>query len=277
MLRKLIKYELLADYRKYGALYAAMLLISGLLLFFDKMTSWVNNNLFAEIMVTVLGVVFGALVVVVCAMVMVFSTMRFYKNLVRDEGYLMHTLPVPTWKLIISKLIAVYIWTIFTTIAVGICSGIAFGEPMWLFEMIDDLSEFIVESKVLFGGNAFVTFLIYMGIFFVLAPGCSMVHIYFCFALGNLFSKHKLGMAVLMYFVTYIAEQIISSVAMMFISSDMVEVMLIGETETTEISDAAVMGFGSDVLLMTLILSLIVAVGYYIGTERIFAKKLNLE
>ena len=84
-------------------------------------------------------------------------------------------------------------------------------------------------------------------------------------------------MAVLMYFVTYIAEQIISSVAMMFISSDMVEVMLIGETETTEISDAAVMGFGSDVLLMTLILSLIVAVGYYIGTERIFAKKLNLE
>ena len=277
MLRKLIKYELLADYRKYGALYAAMLLISGLLLFFDKMTSWVNNNLFAEIMVTVLGVVFGALVVVVCAMVMVFSTMRFYKNLVRDEGYLMHTLPVPTWKLIISKLIAVYIWTIFTTIAVGICSGIAFGEPMWLFEMIDDLSEFIVESKVLFGGNSFLTFLIYMGIFFVLAPGMGMVHIYFCFALGNLFSKHKLGMAVLMYFVTYIAEQIISSVAMMFISSDMVEVMLIGETETTEISDVAMMGFGNDVILMTLILSLIVAVGYYIGTERIFAKKLNLE
>ena len=277
MLRKLIKYELLADYRKYGALYAAMLLISGLLLFFDKMTSWVNNNLFAEIMVTVLGAVFMALVIVVSAMVMVFSTMRFYKNLVRDEGYLMHTLPVPTWKLIVSKLIAVYIWTILTTIAVGICSGIAFGEPMWLFKLIDFMPEFIDESREVFGGNAFVTFLIYTGIFFVLAPGMGMLHIYFCFALGNLFSKHKLGMAVLMYFATYIAEQIISSVVMMFISSDMVEVMLIGENETTEISDAVMMGFGSDAMLMTLILSLIVAVGYYIGTERIFTKKLNLE
>ncbi|MGN0675317.1 MAG: hypothetical protein ACI4KG_06175 [Oscillospiraceae bacterium] len=279
MLRKLIKYEILADYKKYGAMFAAMLLVSCLLLFFDKMTSWINNNLFMELITGVLGALFMALVVVVCLMIMVFATMRFYKNLVRDEGYLMHTLPVPTWKLIVSKLIAVYIWTILVTIAVGICSGIAFGEPLWLFDMIGSIPEVVTEMREVFGEGGFNQlrlFLIYMVIFFVLMPAMGMLHIYFSFALGNLFNKHKLGMSVLMFFVIYIAEQIISSVFLMFISSDIMNSVMEDQSNAA-IPDERMFGYMNEAMLVSIIFSVIFSVGYYIASERIFAKKLNLE
>lgn len=34
----------------------------------------------------------------------IYFAIRFYKNLYTDEGYLMHTLPVKPWMLIVSKL-----------------------------------------------------------------------------------------------------------------------------------------------------------------------------
>lgn len=276
MLRKLIKYEILADYRKYGAVFGAMLLISFLLLFFDKMTSWVNNNMFMEIVVAVFGSVFAMAVVLACGMVMVFATTRFYKNLVRDEGYLMHTLPVPTWKLIVSKLIAVYIWYIAVTIVVGICSGIAFGEPLWLFEVLKELPWILEESKEVFDGNGMIVFMIYMLVLLILAPAMGMLHIYFSLALGNLFSKHKLGMSVLMYFAIYIGEQIITSIFMIFISADMMKWVLEMDNEMT-VSNPQMMDFANQCMLFSIIFSIIFSVGFYIASERIFAKKLNLE
>ncbi|MDE6596103.1 MAG: hypothetical protein K2K44_08845, partial [Oscillospiraceae bacterium] len=125
MLRKLIKYDLLADYKKYIAVYISMAATSVLLLFFDKMTSWINNNNFLNLMAVVFAVLFLIISVISGVMLLVFSTIRFYKNIVRDEGYLMHTLPVPTWQLIASKFISVYIWFFITLIVTGICSGIA--------------------------------------------------------------------------------------------------------------------------------------------------------
>lgn len=41
---------------------------------------------------------------------------RFYKNLLKGEGYLMHTLPVPTWMLVASKTISSLIWVLLSII-----------------------------------------------------------------------------------------------------------------------------------------------------------------
>ena len=40
----------------------------------------------------------------------IYFAIRFYKNLYTDEGYLMHTLPVKPWMLIVSKLTIGTIW-----------------------------------------------------------------------------------------------------------------------------------------------------------------------
>lgn len=288
MLKKLIKYDLLADYKKYAVLYVSMLATSVLMLFFDKMTSWVNNNTFLELMAAIFAVLFFALAVISGVMLLVFSTVRFYKNIVRDEGYLMHTLPVPTWQLIASKLISVYIWFIVTLIVTGICSGIAFGEPFWLFKIAGGMQDGFWESfQAGFNSTGapemaitdsdmhlFVKMLKYYATLILLSPFMSMASIYFSFALGNLFNKSKLGMSVLLYFAIQFAESILGGMCTMFITPNFIAEAAKYEEE---IPAAVILEFFNSIMGVTLVTSFVLSVGFLIGAERIFAKKLNLE
>lgn len=290
MLGKLIKYDILADYKKYAVLYAAMIASSVLMLFFDKMTSWISSNVFVEVMAAVFGVAFFALTIISGVMLLVFSTIRFYKNIVRDEGYLMHTLPVPTWQLIASKFISVYIWFFATLIVTGVCSGIAFGEPLWLFKLAggSGFTESFASGFV-YGFNSssgpiekiteadmhiFAEMISYYAVFILLSPFIAMAHIYVSFALGNLFNRSKLGMAVLMYFAIQFVESIMGAFFSAFLTPGFV-------AETAKYQDdipiTVVFDFVNSVMLVTLIVSVILSIGCIIATERIFAKKLNLE
>lgn len=290
MLRKLIKYDLLADYKKYFAVYIAMLTSSVTMLFFDKMTSWISNNVFINVMSAVSAAVFFVLCISVGVMLLVLSTIRFYKNVMRDEGYLTHTLPVPTWKIIASKFISVYIWFFATLIVTGVCSGIAFGEPLWLFKLAEG-SGFTESfaSGFVYGFNSsagpiekiteadlhiFAEMIRYYAVFILLSPFIAMAHIYVSFALGNLFNRSKLGMAVLMYFAIQFVESIMGAFFSAFLTPGFV-----AETAKYEndIPITVVFDFVNSVMLVTLIVSVILSIGCIIATERIFAKKLNLE
>lgn len=289
MLRKLIKYDLLADYKKYFAVYIAMLASSVTMLFFDKMTSWISNNVFINVMSAVSAAVFFVLCISVGVMLLVLSTIRFYKNVMRDEGYLTHTLPVPTWKIIASKFISVYIWFFASVIVAGICSGIAFGEPFWLFKLISSFNEYF-SAGIQTGFNdaagdlilisdeeewqLFVGMLKYYAVFMLLSPFTAMSNIYFAFALGNLFNKSKLGMSVLMFFLLQLAESVLGALSSMFFSPKFIaEAAKYGEN----IPSSLVMDYFFDVMTAALILSVILSIGFTIASERIFAKKLNLE
>lgn len=290
MLRKLIKYDLLADYKKYAALCIAMLASSVMMLFFDKMTSWISNNTFITVMSAVFTMVFFGVCLAAGIMLLVLSTIRFYKNVMRDEGYLTHTLPVPTWQIIASKLITVYIWFFLTIIVAGICNGIALGEPLWLFKIIngdfgnDFSAGFRIGYNAAAGEASFISdmearemaggMLKYYAAFVLLSPFMSMANIYFAFALGNLFSKSKLGMSVLMYFLLQLAESVMGALCSVLFSPKFIaEAAKYGENVPTSlISD-----FFSELMTAALILSVILSIGFMIGTERIFAKKLNLE
>lgn len=279
MLRKLIKYDLLADYKKYAAVYIAMLASSVLLLFFDKMTSWIKNNAFIDIMTMVFMFVFFTITIISGVMLLVFSTIRFYKNIVRDEGYLTHTLPVSTWQLIASKFISVYIWFFAMVIVTGICSGIAFGEPFWLFKLNDafgEISEVLMSEDFAADDIKFVFLMLkYFAVFMLFSPFLAMSHIYFAFALGNLFNKSKLGMSVVMYFAVMFAEQIIGSVFAMFFYSDMMT--LVTADPNSDFFTAQAADFFGKAMNFSLTAAIIFAIGYTIAAERIFAKKLNLE
>lgn len=289
MLRKLIKYDLLADYKKYFAVYIAMVASSVMMLFFDKMTSWISNNLFIEVMSAVSAMVFFVLCIAVGVMLLVLSTIRFYKNVMRDEGYLTHTLPVHTWQIIASKFISVYIWFFASVIVAGICSGIAFGEPFWLFKLISSFNEYF-SAGIQTGFNdaagdlilisdeeewqLFVGMLKYYAVFMLLSPFTAMSNIYFSFALGNLFNKSKLGMSVLMFFLLQFAESVLGALSSMFFSPKFIaEATKYGEN----IPSSLIMDYFFDIMTAALILSVILSIGFTIAAERIFAKKLNLE
>ncbi|MBQ8176495.1 MAG: hypothetical protein IJ035_05605 [Oscillospiraceae bacterium] len=277
MLKKLIKYDLLADYKRYGIVFAAMLMFSLLLMALDRLTEMFKENRFFEIMMVTCSILFFAAFVVMCTMVMVLATIRFYKNLVRDEGYLMHTLPVPVWQLITSKFITMYIWSAAAVVVTGICFGIVSGEPLWMFklgEVWEELSIAFVEDTVT--GTAEQLRNIFLACFIVmlLSPGFMMLHIYMSLALGNLFNVHKLGMSVLMFFALYIGEQLLSGVAMLFMSADMVEFMLDVNAELDFVNGY---GFMMPSLIFSIVYTVVLMIVFFIGSERIFSKKLNLE
>ena len=277
MLRKLIKYDILADYKRYGIVFAAMFLFSFLLMALDRLTQVFKGNRFFEIMMIICAILFMAAFIVMFTMIMVIATIRFYKNLVRDEGYLMHTLPVPTWQLIIAKFITMYIWSAAAVIVTGICLGIVSGEPLWLFKLDigwEILEAAFVEDTINGTPEQLRNFFLVCGVVIVLSPGFMMLHIYMSLALGNLFHTHKLGMAVLMFFALYVVEQLLSGVFMLFMSADMV-------TYLTDIEAVVPFEAGYKYMMTSLIFSIvytiILMVVFFIGSERIFSKKLNLE
>lgn len=105
MLGKLLKYEFKSTAKTFLPLYGVLLLsafISGL---FTNSNAW---NLATRISNTIFfGLCFAVLVLTVLTLIQ-----RFTKNLLQDEGYLMMTLPVKTYQLILSKLLCAMVWSI---------------------------------------------------------------------------------------------------------------------------------------------------------------------
>ena len=273
MLGKLIKYDLMADWKKYSALYAATLLVSVMMFTMGKIKESIRDNQILKIVEGMFGVVFMTLIVAIGIAVVVLTVMRFYKNVVRDEGYLTHTLPVHTWQILASKLISAYIWFLSAFIIGGICIGIGMDEPFWFFNLFEELADAISSAS----NSAEKTFIIHLLtiiiISIVLFPFFIMAHTYFCFALGNLSNSHKLGIAVLAFFGVNIAENIISTIILAFLVPSFID----DRWENEMMPMTEVFRISNNVMLIALVTSFVISVGFFIASERIFAKKLNLE
>lgn len=64
---------------------------------------------------------YWAIIMAMMVLTLVFVIQRFFKGLLGDEGYLMHTLPVKPWQLIFSKLICSIV-TFIVSVLVGLLS-----------------------------------------------------------------------------------------------------------------------------------------------------------
>jgi len=108
MLAKLMKYELKATCRIFPPVYAALLVLAAVTRLLYSFNPRGTNNV--PLFISALLYLF----ILIGMFVMTFVVMiqRFYKNLLADEGYLMFTLPVETWKHITSKLLVSVIWNI---------------------------------------------------------------------------------------------------------------------------------------------------------------------
>ncbi|MDR0377171.1 MAG: hypothetical protein LBH70_05195 [Spirochaetaceae bacterium] len=129
MLGKLLRYEFKALLRIMPALYLALqapALAAGInslrLGFSPATTDILEQGRITSVLYTIWPMMFSALIVVNLALVI----LRFRDNFLKDEGYLMFTLPVPTWQLVASKATAALCTFLLTGIA-GILSWLLFG------------------------------------------------------------------------------------------------------------------------------------------------------
>lgn len=117
MFSKLLKYELKSVGKWYFALNASVIAISFFLGFsirsleaYAQNQSGINSAHFAQFIPIILALIFGVLVAGAWIATLVIIIRRFYKNVFGCEGYLTLTLPISSHQLILSKLLASFIW-----------------------------------------------------------------------------------------------------------------------------------------------------------------------
>ncbi len=277
MLGKLLKYELLAEMRKYAVVFAAIIGAAVLFLLFDRGLSRLGDYAIIDIFSGFLLIAFILLCFFTLAMIIVMSCVRFKKNLFGDEGYLMHTLPVPAWQHIAVKIIAAYIWTIaaLVVIVIGICILTCSGS--WMADMYDGMKEAFADISA--ADDVSAAFLISYKRFFIISavlyPLLLLLYIYFCIAVGSLFNSHKTLMSILTFVVVNTVGQIVNSVIMVIVGlsgyMSMNTAYMNAATADMFISSYGKLMWGSSIF------SVILYVAMAIGTNYIMSKKLNLE
>lgn len=261
MLGKLLKYEFKASSRILIPLYFILLLTAGInrvILLFDifdgplTVIPMIMKTLFILSVITILISTF---------LLMIY---RFYKNLLSDEGYLMFTLPTKTHQLIISKFLATLIWTIVSVIVIVCSIGLAFCTPENIKLVINSVKEYFYQLGIITGDNAIVTIIMLILLCFM-ALTTYVLLIYASIAIGQLFSRNKIVGA----FVSYIGINTIMQLVLLLVLAMTNVFRLIIMNNVNKIPVR--------LLLIIIVYQCIVSTIFFIATNKIFQKKLNLE
>ncbi|MBQ8781533.1 MAG: hypothetical protein IJZ72_07670 [Oscillospiraceae bacterium] len=285
MLTKLLKYELMAEWKKYAIIFGGMVFLALSLLVLNKGFLSGENYIVEMVFELVLGA-FVMLCIFALFIIFVFSTIRFYKNMFRDEGYLMNTLPCTVGQHLGAKIAATYIWAAATALLIFICIGIAVGDFMWVSKAIEaaktEIAELRADSSeaVLAELDMVFTMFKHMGIYLaaslVLMPALYQIYLNFCIAVGSLFNTYKILMAVVTFVGVNVVSQAISTVAMFIMGYSNVAVIM----ESDEISSVSEMmpmiNFLDNVYIFTGVFCVVLYGAMLWATHYIMSKKLNL-
>ena len=278
MLKKLFKQEWKSFFPA-PTITMIVLAVVTLILMSTFMTSFweQENNIFVDLFASLTIIAYAFCLAALSFCVMICTAVRFYKNLFTDEGYLMFTLPVKASDLLLSKLLVA---TCFRLIAAVFTILSILGVASVAILYISDTSvvQFLKEFVDLFG-EALTELQEYMPIpipflfFWLLALGaCSLLFstlfLYACICLGQLWSKHKIGGAIIAYF------------SLRFIMRSFRQLFSVPLSEIFS-SYYEIENITAGTWLLLMFISLLVmgglCVGMYCICNYIMSKKLNLE
>ena len=205
MLGKLMKHEFRATARimlpVMGAM-AALALLANLSI--RGLAGNLSNVPMLKILFTLIIIFFGAAVVATVVMSLVIMVSRFYRNLLKDEGYLMFTLPVSVHELIWSKLIVSLVWFLATGLLIFLVMALMALNlshtnlemilkqlPSWS-EILGWLDEAGVRGQV-------ITFLVQIVLGTLIGIFAVCLHFYGAMALGHMFSKDKVLLSIVFF------------------------------------------------------------------------------
>ncbi|WP_122790920.1 hypothetical protein [Intestinibacillus sp. Marseille-P6563] len=287
MYRKLCKYEFKSIARTLLPIYLAVIAVSIINAFSEKIGSGSlmsgssflgTGSLFSNILglfQAVAAFAYFGVLVALFVLTTVVIIQRFYKGLLCDEGYLMFTLPVKTWHLVASKATVAFVMSVVSGIAAMISILIlglgATADPLGL---LANLFDFQGWARVLHQLNiqypAWPLYVIEFIVMCILTALAALFHVYVSMAIGHLARKHRVMMSVVAYIIISMALSFISGFVLILVGASN---LYIGAW-LAQLSPTANM----HVLLIGMILwNFIELAVFAIGTERILSKKLNLE
>jgi hypothetical protein len=163
-----------------------------------------------DILGSLLATAFFIAIAAVCIMSIVVMVQRFYQNLLRDEGYVMMTLPVSVHQQVWSKLIVSAVWFAATVLVVILAACIATFRVSIIQNLWQDVRVFVnyVTTDIALNGAAFVAEFVVL----CFLSCCALcLHFYAALAVGHSFANHKMAWSVLFFFVFQFGVQFLSS------------------------------------------------------------------
>ena len=268
MLGKLLKYELKATSRVFIPLYIAILVVS------------IVNGL--SLNLEILNIQGLATIVLMCLFISLFvitivvTIQRFNKNLLKDEGYLMFTLPVSSKHLVLSKYLTSLIWTFLSFVVAFLSFTIIFMIPTYKYF---DFSYFINEFNLLFSNMLNLNILgqfIKIILLMIISYTIFIFNVYLALSVGQLpiFNRFRnvssfIGFLVINLLISY-AQNIVS----LFVNDASVNIEAIDNINYAINSVTSIVSKG---LNIAIVINLIIILVLFVATTYILDKKLNLE
>lgn len=265
MLSRLFKYEIKATGRIFLPLFLSLLvfaLINKIIFAVNPQEMHTSSIISMSIYIIIMAGMF----------VMTFTMMiqRFYKNLLTDEGYLMHTLPVKPWKHIVSKLLVSMLWMLSSVLVAMISILIIAYKKGSITDIFHGLVTIYTQAINQIGAWTYLLSLesILAGLL-ILALG--ILIIYTSIAVGHLSNRHKM----LASFVAFIIFNIFNQIFIKFTGSWTINMV--------HYRNIAPDDFQGNILTIQLVICAVIIFSgllfgaYFAVTNYILSRRLNLE
>lgn len=272
MLMKLFKHEWKYFWKVPAVINISLIVMSLIGIGFLASPLWSLDYEFIDVfimlgtMIFYVGIFSGSLGLII------YTAVRYYKNVYTDEGYLTNTLPVTARQIVLSKLFVSTIWNFITSIIIVICSYvlvyfslISYGDMDFSYELSIFWDEFLAMGN----GSDWFVFVLSLIFCLIISPFFNITMLYSSIALGQLFKKHKVAGAVAWYMGEYMIIQIATTLIM--------NVPLFAALTAIENSDISMLAILNPLMYGTDILMLVMTVILYFIAEYMLKKKLNLD
>ena len=262
MLGKLLKYEIKATARVFLPIYLVLIvfgIINRFMSFNSDSFSLPQGISLTLYIIILVGMFVASFIVMI---------QRFYKNLLSEEGYLMFTLPVKPWKHIISKLLVSAMWIVLSSVIAFVSIVIIALQEVTLTEVFTALGMLwnTVHSAL---GASFYHFIAQMVVGFIVCLASGVLIIYASIALGHLSNNHKTMASIGSFLAIYTAGQIVAS--LVFFKP------LISYNGPFSSYSYQLEEIPHNLIWGAIALSAVFATIYFIITNIILSKRLNLE
>lgn len=259
MLRKLLKYDFKTLLHTLLPIYGISLILSVISNIFMRITDLTPVFRVPMVFITGLSLVVSIGVLFISSIV---GFICFYRQTVKDEGYLLHTLPVNKDSIIISKLLSLTVMELLSLVVAVISIIITINvDPLKVIDGIKVLFEAFTNYKlsaVLFG----------LAVLFGQINNILLIYVSISF--GQKHSTNKLLYSIIYGVVIYNITQVITSLVYLPILLNSEYINALNET----IPESYILNI---LLLISIFTTIVISFVYYILTKKNLENKLNLE
>ena len=202
------------------------------------------------------------------AVIMVFIYVHYYRNLFSDEGYLTHTLPVKSWKILLSKLLSSVVWALigYAAILAGLLI-ILLGVVPEAFPYIGETIDRIVEA----GAVGTVLLTLFGGLVNLC---CGLLQVFLAITIGcAIANKHRIWAAIGIY----AAISVVSYILNVIVSAPSVFSWLMGSAIYYRGDSYSIVGSLNTVLILGVVKNAGIATGCFFWIKHLMKRRLNLQ